>query len=152
MKKLFVLIIFLSYSCKESDQGEQPMNSAVVDEYNDKEKMDELCRKALTEGDTVAFWELNRIFVVSEHSSEFAYISTVMAERYHYGPAFRQNYKMLRNQKGIMKTIAVYNLLKSHELGNRKDMRDLEELFPEGIPTAAGYWKRNNVGARQAKQ
>ena len=119
-----------------------PMNYSFVEDYNDKQKIDKLCEKILNEGDTIAYKDLKYIYMLSEHSDEFLYISTVMAEKYNYAPAYQTNYDILKPSKqSTLKKFAVYNLIKSCELGNESDVKELEKMFPKGIPKSEEFWK-----------
>jgi hypothetical protein len=153
MKSKFLILIpfFLLCACKEKNTHGQknnvkdaiPMNHSFVNDYNNKSKIENLCKKILIEGDTIAFRELRYIYMVSEHSEEFLYFSTFMAEKYNYGPAFQTNYDILKDYKqSTMQRLAIYNLVKSYELGNRNDIQELNELFPKGIPKSVEYWNR----------
>ncbi|MEX0597902.1 MAG: hypothetical protein WD512_15535, partial [Candidatus Paceibacterota bacterium] len=73
-------------------------------------------------------------------SEEFLYFSTVMAEKFNYGPAFQTNYHILKtSNQSTQKKLAIYNLLKSYELGNKNDIEIINEIFPNSIPKAVDY-------------
>jgi hypothetical protein len=151
MKKiLFIFLVFL-YACNNEKkslqeinkiQDAKPMNHTFVEDYNNQLKINQLSKKVLIEGDTLAFRELKYIYMVSEHSEEFLYYSTVMAEKYNYGPAYQTNYDILKAFKqSTMQKLALFNLIKSYELGNKHDLQKLEEIFPKGIPKSVEYWE-----------
>lgn len=123
-KNLILLIIIIILGCKEKRKtivkNSIPMNYSFVDDYNNKDKINNLCKKALIDGDTLAFKELKHIYMLSEHAEEFLYISTVMAEKYNHSPAYQMNYSILKIFKQpIMQKFAIYNLIKAYELGNK---------------------------------
>ncbi|RDI06680.1 hypothetical protein DEU42_11425 [Flavobacterium sp. AG291] len=122
----------------------KPMNSSFVASYNDKVKINKLFKSVLVEGDTIAFKELKYIFMISEHSADFLYFSTIMAEKYNYEPAFETNYQILNASKEkAMQNLAIYNLIKSYELGNRGNVQKLNKLFPNGIPNSKDCFESN---------
>lgn len=142
MKKSLFILFFIFCGCKENSnsQEDKPMNNSYVEDYNNKDKIDKLCKRVLIEGDTLAFRELKYIYLISEHSEEFLYFSTIMAEKYNYGPAFQTNYDILKlSNQSTQKKLAIYNLLKSYELGNKNDLERIKEIFPKGIPKADEY-------------
>ena len=146
MNKIFFFFIFLLLACKgeNSIDNAKPMNSGYVNDYNNKIKMNELHNRVILTGDTIAFRNLKHIYTISEHSEEFLYVSTVMSEKYNYGPAFQTNYQILKLNKNIaLKRLAIYNLLKSYELGNKNNTKELNELFLKGIPKSTDYL--NNI-------
>jgi len=145
MKKSLFILIFIFCGCKEkiNRHDNKPMNHSYVEDYNDKDKIDKLCKRVLLEGDTLAFRELKYIYLISEHSEEFLYFSTVMAEKYNYGSAFQTNYDILKlSNQSTQKKLAIYNLLKSYELGNKNDIERITEMFPNGIPKAVEYFDK----------
>lgn len=145
MRKSLFILFFIFCGCKENTNryDDKPMNHSYVEDYNNKDKIDKLCKRVLTEGDTLAFRELKYIYLISEHSEEFLYFSTVMAEKYNYGPAFQTNYHILKtSNQSTQKKLAIYNLLKSYELGNKSDIERINEMFPNGIPKAVEYFDK----------
>ena len=142
MQKSLFILIFIFCGCKENTNrnDNKPMNNSYVEDYNNKDKIDKLCKRVLIEGDTLAFRELKYIYLISEHSEEFLYFSTIMAEKYNYGPAFQTNYDNLKlSNQSTQKKLAIYNLLKSYELGNKNGLQRIKEIFPKGIPKAEEY-------------
>ena len=142
MKKSLFILFFIFCGCKENSirHEDKPMNHSYVEDYNNKDKIDKLCKRVLIEGDTLAFRELKYIYLISEHSEEFLYFSTIMAEKYNYGPAFQTNYDILKlSNQSTQKKLAIYNLLKSYELGNKNGLQRIKEIFPKGIPKAEEY-------------
>lgn len=152
MKK--ILLIFLVFLCACNNEKKslqeisnihdaKPMNHTFVEDYNNNLKINELSKKVLIKGDTLAFRELKYIYMVSEHSEEFLYYSTVMAEKYNYGPAYQTNYDILKAFKqSTMQKLALFNLVKSYELGNKNDLQKLKEIFPNGIPKSVEFWEK----------
>jgi hypothetical protein len=142
MQKSLFILIFIFCGCKENTNrhDNKLMNNSYVEDYNNKDKIDKLCKRVLIEGDTLAFRELKYIYLISEHSEEFLYFSTIMAEKYNYGPAFQTNYDILKlSNQSTQKKLAIYNLLKSYELGNKNGLQRIKEIFPKGIPKAEEY-------------
>jgi hypothetical protein len=140
------LLFLLACDRKNEIEDSLPMNAGYVIQYNDKEKINALCEKVLTKGDTLAFNELERIYFISEHSDELLYFSTVMSEKYNYARAFETNYRILYSHKDSVsnrRRLAIYNLLKLHESGksNKSFKEKIEKTFPNGVPTSADFWK-----------
>lgn len=146
MKKLFIPLVLILLACKEKDdlRNAVPMNYKFIEDYNNKIKIDSLSNRILMKGDTLAFIELRRIYILSEHSDEFLYFSTFMAEKYNYHLAYQTNYNILApsRQSNILRKLAVYNLIKSSELGNTHDQELLNKMFPRGFPKSADFLEK----------
>jgi hypothetical protein len=148
MKKVILAILIVSiFGCSQNKNDVEdslPMNAGYVYDYNNKEKINGLCERILQKGDTIAFAELETIYVISEHSEELLFISSVMAEKYNYWRAYHMNYDILYyhpDKTPNRRRFAFYNLIKAYELGDKQAGRKLKEVFPEGIPKSDKYWK-----------
>lgn len=143
MKKI-IFLVFIIYGCNSNDsEGLKPMNYSFAEKYSDTILVSNLSNKILINGDTIAFRELESIYMISEHSEEFLYFSTVMAEKHGFVPAYLTNYHILKNSKNtVFKKIAIFNLLKAYEMGDNKKIDFLNEKFPNGIPKSKEFMEQ----------
>jgi hypothetical protein len=149
-KYIIIPLLFLSCTSKETkkeikeEKKDYVMESSFFEDYNNKKKMDELKKKVLTKGDTIAFLKLSDIYLYSEHEKELLYYSIVMAEDYNFHGAYEVNDLILSNSR--TKKLGNYYLLKLYETGKHDSaLERIKEEFPDGkIPKASEYWDEIN--------
>jgi len=157
MKKIIYLIVLaLFYSCNKSKNQEinkvendslRVVNTVSIynDEIKDSQKIEKLIEAIKSEGDTLAFIELQDIYFNSGKRKEFLYYSLYMSNAYNYKEAYFSNYMILKtdfiNEKNKLNNMyANFYLLKAYELGYKYSINSVKNRFNDSIPKSDEYW------------
>jgi hypothetical protein len=138
-----MVMSFISCNEKEANTAISPAKQ-WYDQYNDEAKLKQLKSK-IQNGDTIAFNEMQDIYILSDHANEFLYYSIYMAQVYEYSEAYNTAYFILHTdtenaQYEKLDKTANYYLLKAYELGNISAKNAIQSRFPDGeIPNSKDY-------------
>lgn len=162
MRNIFFLILFICLSaCNKYDNikilNDEADSSTEINthefyykKFYDENRSKNLAKKIIREGDTVAFEELKEVYYNSENKREFLYYSVFMANTYNYNYAFYTCYSLLMTdiiteQNKVNNIQANYYLLKSYELGYKKDLYALKQRFDtlKELPNSKEYLLKN---------
>lgn len=101
--------------------------------------------------DTVTYNKLFDKFVLDDIDSEILFCSFIMANKHNYPDAYFNVYFSLTHSstKGALEkvdkqtqNIALYYLLKSYELGSRKGIYIIKNIYGDSIPNSCDYLDR----------
>lgn len=154
MKYLPVIAIFISLtitSCNQEKTEYQGVNSVKLfsDIYHNDSITGVLADKIINKGDTLAFKEMQDIYLISGHYKEFLYYAMYMANKYEYPDAYNSVYFIMhsdnpKDKDKYLNNFANYYLLKAHESGYKNIGDLLDQRFPDGVPTSQDYLKGIN--------
>jgi len=152
--ELVLFIFFFLASCqhkkieKKNIEIAKPENPSIP--IDDKKLINEIIKKAMVNGDTIAYKELRSYFEIETVGDEFLYNSIRMAYRYNFKDAYYDVYWALAHPRTgetideldrNTKDLSLYFLLKSYELGYSKAKYQLDEIYGKGkaIPKSNRY-------------
>jgi hypothetical protein len=148
MKNLLILFVFLSIvSCR--DKSKKAMDSPVNDtigalqeenpymvNHENKKRVKKLVDSAIINGDTLAYQEAFKDYMVSGHLQEFLYYSIKMAKIHKFGEAYFDTYYIINlndKKNGYLSSkdsnLSLFYLLKAYELGNQTAKDKVKDLF-----------------------
>lgn len=147
MKNYLLILLILVISCRENNvENKNIQNKNVIlneyeTEYNDKEKLNELLRKAIDDNNTDAYYKAFKIHVIANRYHEFLYYSITMAEKNNFSQAYFDTYYLLTVRISKPSKLAMYYLLKAYEKRNEDAIDEIKELFPDpkSIPTSNSF-------------
>ena len=140
MKVILIIIISLSILCCKDKKNDNLISKEVsisttstyLEYFNDKEKIDKLTSSIKNNGDTLAYYELWKIYSLSGHKEDYLHISLFMANKYKYKQAY---YDVYKNLSVLEKTIKK-NPKNSIKEQNTLD-KEIEKLKIEYLKKAA---------------
>jgi len=121
---------------------------------NDTTYISKLIEKSVVEGDSLAFAEVSRYYILEEKSHDLFYVSLIMANKYdnpdaHFllywsivHPIYDINRKVtdrLELLDNRSRNTALYHLLKAKELGVLNLENTVKKIFNDSIPSSDNY-------------
>lgn len=149
MKNYVVVFLIFMFSCGKTEKQaevvvmtESTPEDKFYKEFRDEGKRKELGERVVVSGDTVAYWDMSKIYLLSGNRHEFLYYSLMMSEEHDYPSAHLENFYALRSIRSPKTDkIANYYLLKAYESGIDNAEEFIKERFPDGkVPTSCEYW------------
>lgn len=150
MKIIFLLIVCLSISSCSNKKNDILVNQdeststvkTYLEYFNDSKKVSKLMASIKKNGDTVAYYDLWKIYSLSGHREDYLHISLFMANKYKYKQAYFDVYENL-------------NVLEKTIIKNTKDTKqdkiyldfEVESLKNEYLKKAAvkGHLKAMSI-------
>lgn len=140
---IFLSLLIVVISCNSERQNnftKSETDSIISPVYTiDAQELGNLLSRAI-DGDTSSYLKARQYYILNAQYDKFLYCSLIMANKYNYQVAFYDVYFTLSHPPtggGFdsldknTKNLALYFLLKSHELGYQKSIYDIEEIFKE---------------------
>ncbi len=153
MKIILILaVVVVCFSCQQEPKQENRKNVLDIAPSNplDNHKyMDSLIARAIWHGDTRAYAFAQSHYLLAERNEEFLWTALTFANKYNNSQACFCVYNILNgrrigedisNMDPKTKSMAMYYLLKSYELGDNNAKYIVEEIFVDKpIPKSSYY-------------
>lgn len=141
---LFILPLFLLFSCTKSDKKnnnnkknvENKRNATDINSLNISDpKLEEELNKMIIDNDTITYKKYYKKYVTSGHSKEFLYYAILMAEKNNYKEAYRDITNILdftlEDPLAYNSQYASYCLLKAYEMGDEGAKSSVSYIYTE---------------------
>ena len=156
MKSLRILIFIftLMTSCNQESKSvkKNKTSSEMIGGINleDLQEMEKYKTEVMQSGDISSYLHLQQFFVDRLRFEELLFCSLIMANKYNYRPAYFNVFMCLKftDKNGefeklddVTKSLAMYYLLRSYELGDSGAIYDIRSIIGEKskIPKSAEY-------------
>ncbi|GGD21254.1 hypothetical protein [Flavobacterium orientale] len=149
---LIVLISLLIISCNKKDNNKTKELTDFLytsDLQIEKIEKDSLLKRAINNGDSIAYKKISRNFLSSNRASEFYIYSFMMANEHNSAKAFYDLYDIMMFSSDYInqfnrkksKEMSIYYLLKSYELNYKAAERDIKDYFDvNNVPSSKVYF------------
>ncbi|AZA83529.1 hypothetical protein C1637_15260 [Chryseobacterium lactis] len=99
-------------------------------DFNDK-KLYENLKKAIYEGDTLAYKSASKHYIVNGRYKEFLYYAILMAEKNNYKEAYWDISTILASERhdSFTSKFGTYSLLRSYELGDKGAKQSVKYIY-----------------------
>lgn len=151
------LFIVLNISCKHEKKkegfvAEIPYHIKLL---SNRKETDKLWKKAIDKGDTMAYAIISNAYILENRIYELYYYSLIMANKHKCPDAYYHLFYIMNNDMSFnglslysddvtTRSMALYYLLKSRELGYVEAQYEIDEIFGKGktVPPSSYYLKK----------
>lgn len=109
-----------------------PSVGYLIEVINDK-KLCENLKKAIYEGDTLAYKSASKQYIINGRYKEFLYYAILMAEKNKYKEAYWDISSILASEQHELfsSQYGTYSLLKSYEMGDKGAKQSVKNIYIE---------------------